>query len=274
MGILDYTFFQNALVGAFLASVVCGFIGTYIVTRRLVFIGGGITHASFGGIGIGVYFGFYPVLSAMVFSVLSALGIQWMSRRGDVREDSAIAVFWTLGMSIGILCSYLTPGFTSDLPSFLFGSILTIGSADIVLLAVVAVVVMAVFALLYRPILSVAFDSVFARSQRLPVNFIESLMMVLIAVTIVSILRIVGVVLALSLLTVPQMTANLFTFSFKRIIAWSIVIGWADSLLGLAMSYWLNVPSGAAIIFASILIYIAAKAIKTVVTELNKRETA
>lgn len=274
MNILDYTFFQNALVGAFLASVVCGFIGTYIVTRRLVFIGGGITHASFGGIGIGVYFGFSPVLSAMVFSVLSALGIQWMSRRGNVREDSAIAVFWTLGMSIGILCSYLTPGFTSDLPSFLFGSILTIGTPDIVLLAAVTVVVVAVFALLYRPILSVAFDPVFARSQRLPVDFIEGLMMALIAVTIVSTLRIVGVVLALSLLTVPQMTANLFTFSFKRIIAWSIVIGWADSLLGLAMSYWLNVPSGAAIIFASILIYIAAKAIKTVVTELNKREIA
>ena len=100
MDILEYTFFQNALLGAFLASIVCAFVGTYIVVRRLVFISGGITHASFGGIGIGVYMGFNPVASAMAFSVLSAFGIQWMSRRGNVREDSAIAMFWTLGMSI------------------------------------------------------------------------------------------------------------------------------------------------------------------------------
>ena len=119
MDILEYTFFQNALLGAFLASIVCAFVGTYIVVRRLVFISGGITHASFGGIGIGVYMGFNPVASAMAFSVLSAFGIQWMSRRGNVREDSAIAMFWTLGMSIGILCSFLTPGFATDLPSFL-----------------------------------------------------------------------------------------------------------------------------------------------------------
>ena len=270
MDILEYTFFQNALLGAFLASIVCAFVGTYIVVRRLVFISGGITHASFGGIGIGVYMGFNPVASAMAFSVLSAFGIQWMSRRGNVREDSAIAMFWTLGMSIGILCSFLTPGFATDLPSFLFGSILTISTADLVLLAVVTVVVTVAFALLYRPLLSIAFDHVFARSQRLPVSFIEYFMMSLIAVTIVSTLRIVGVVLALSLLTVPQMTANLFTYSFRRIIAWSIVIGWVDSLAGLALSYWLNVPSGASIIFASILIYLAAKTIKTVHSELNK----
>lgn len=271
MNILEYTFFQNALLGAFLASIVCAFVGTYIVARRLVFISGGITHASFGGIGIGVYMGFNPVVSAMVFSVLSAFGIQWMSRRGNVREDSAIAMFWTLGMSIGILCSFLTPGFAADLPSFLFGSILTITSADLVLLGIVTATVMVTFLVLYRPILSISFDPIFARSRHLPVDFIEYLMVGLIAITIVSTLRIVGVVLALSLLTVPQMTANLFTFSFRSIILWSMVIGWIDSLAGLFMSYWLNVPSGAAIIFASILIYLVARAIKTVHNELNKK---
>ena len=271
MSILEYTFFQNALLGAFLASIACAFVGTYVVARRLVFISGGITHASFGGVGIGVFMGFNPVASAMAFSVLSAFGIQWMSRRGNVREDSAIAMFWTLGMSVGILCSFLTPGFAADLPSFLFGSILTIGRADLLLLAVVTAVVAATFLLLYRPILSISFDPIFARSRRLPVDFIEYLMMALIAVTIVSTLRIVGVVLALSLLTVPQMTANLFTFSFRRIILWSMVIGWTDSLAGLALSYWLNVPSGAAIIFASIIIYLAARAIKAARYELNKK---
>ena len=259
MNILEYSFFQNALLGSLLASVLCGFIGTYIVTRRLVFISGGITHASFGGIGLGVFLGINPILSAMVFSVLSAFGVQWMSRRGDVREDSAIAVFWTFGMSLGIICCFLSPGFMPDLPSFLFGSILTISQADLWLLATLLVVVVIVFALLYRTILSVAFDVDFARSQRLPVAFIEYLMMALIALTIVSTLRMVGIVLSISLLTVPQMSANVLTHNFKHMIAWSIVIGWVDCLMGLGLSYALNVPSGASIIFVSILVYLVLK---------------
>ena len=147
MSIVEYAFFQNAIIGSLLASIACGFIGTYIVSRRLVFISGGITHASFGGIGIGVYLGINPILSAMVYAVASAFGVQWMSRSVKVREDSAIALFWTFGMSVGILCSFLTPGFMPDLPSFLFGSILTISHADIVLLAAVTAVVATVFTL-------------------------------------------------------------------------------------------------------------------------------
>ena len=263
MEILQYAFFQNALAGSLLASIVCGFIGTYIVTRRLVFISGGITHASFGGIGLGVFSGINPVISAMVFAVLSACGVQWLSQRGDVREDSAIAVFWTFGMSVGIICCFLTPGFMPDLPSFLFGSILTIGKADLWLLAGLSIVVTAIFTLFYRSILSVSFDNCFARSQHLPVTFIEYMMMALIAMTIVSTLRMVGIVLAISLLTIPQMTANLFTYSFKRMIGLSIVIGWADCLSGLAISYALNVPSGASIIVVSIILYALFKIAKT-----------
>lgn len=253
--ILKYTFFQNALLGAFLASILCGFIGTYIVTRRLVFISGGITHACFGGIGIGVFAGINPIFSAMVFAILSAFGVQWMGKRKDVRKDSAIAMFWTLGMSIGIICCFLTPGFMPDLPSFLFGSILAISSFDLWLLAILTLFVVILFILLFRPILNVAFDRTFAQSQHLPVNFIEYLMMALIAMTIVSTLKMVGIVLAISLLTIPQMTANLFTQNYKQMILWSITIGWADCLLGLYISYWLNVPSGATIIFISILLF-------------------
>ena len=271
MEILQYAFFQNALAGSLLASIVCGFIGTYIVTRRLVFISGGITHASFGGIGLGVFSGINPVISAMVFAVLSACGVQWLSQRGDVREDSAIAVFWTFGMSVGIICCFLTPGFMPDLPSFLFGSILTIGKADLWLLAGLSIVVIAIFTLFYRSILSVSFDNCFARSQHLPVTFIEYMMMALIAMTIVSTLRMVGIVLAISLLTIPQMTANLFTYSFKRMIGLSIVIGWADCLSGLAISYALNVPSGASIIFVSILIYVLVRAVKALQIRLNRK---
>ena len=259
MSIFEYTFFQNALLGSLLASIVCGFIGSYIVARRLVFISGGITHASFGGIGLGVLLGVNPVLAAMVFAVASAFGVQWLSHKSSIREDSAIAVFWTFGMSVGIICCFLTPGFMPDLPSFLFGSILAIEPADLWLLAGLAVVVIATFALLYRAILSVAFDATFARSQHLPVNFIEYLMMGLIAVSIVSTLRMVGIVLAISLLTIPQMTANLFTYNYRQMIWASIILGWIDCIVGLYASYMLNVPSGATIIFVSIIIFAIAK---------------
>lgn len=261
MEILQYTFFQNAILGAMLASIICGIMGTYIVTRRLVFISGGITHASFGGIGIGVLTGINPIISAMVFAVMSAFGVQWMKNKADVREDSAIAMFWTLGMSIGIICCFLSPGFMPDLPSFLFGSILTIGTADIWLLGILTIIVVTIFIILYREILSVAFDNTFAQSQGLPVTFIEYMMMALIAMTIVSTLRMVGIVLAISLLTIPQMTANLFTYSFKKMILLSILVGWIDCLAGLAISYELNVPSGASIIFVSIMVYAICRGI-------------
>lgn len=273
MNIIEYAFFQNALLGSLLASILCGIIGTYIVTRRLVFISGGITHASFGGIGIGVFSGINPILSAMVFAVLSACGVEWLSKRGDVREDSAIAVFWTLGMSVGIICCFLTPGFMPDLPSFLFGSILTIGTSDLWLLGILTAIVVATFSFFCRQIVSVAFDSIFARSQHLPVTLIEYFMIALVAMTIVSTLRMVGIVLAISLLTIPQMTANLFTFSFRRMIFLSIAIGWADCLAGLAISYQLNVPSGASIIFVGVVVYAIAKAIKALCLKFYKRET-
>ena len=201
MDILQYTFFQNALIGALLASILCGFVGTYIVTRRLVFISGGITHASFGGIGIGVFAGINPILSAMVFAILSAFGVQWVSRKKDVRKDSAIAMFWTLGMSVGIICCFLTPGFMPDLPSFLFGSILAIDSTDLWLLAGLTLFVALLFTFLLRPIQTIAFDSTFAKSQHMPVTAIEYMMMTLIAMTIVATIKMVGIVLAISLLT-------------------------------------------------------------------------
>lgn len=261
--ILEYSFVQNALLGSLLASIACGLVGTYIVARRLVLISGGITHASFGGIGLGVYFGVNPILAAMAFAVASACGVQWMSARGRIREDSAIAVFWTFGMSLGIIFSFMTPGFVADLSSYLFGSILAIGPGDLWVLGIVAATVVATFALLMRTIVCTAFDPVFARSLRLPVPAIEYIMMALTAMTIVATLRLVGIVLAISLLTMPQLTAGIFTYSFPRMATLSILFGMAYCAGGLAVSYWLNVPSGASIIFVSIIIYAALKTIKT-----------
>ena len=251
MNLLQYIFFQHALLGSLLASIACGIIGTYIVTRRLVFISGGITHASFGGIGLGLFAGISPILSAAVFSVLSAFGVEWLSRRKDMREDSAIAVFWTLGMALGIMFSFLS--------AYLFGNILTINQTDLWMLGILALLLTGFFYLFIRPIVYIAFDREFARSQKIPVEIFEYLLMMFIALTIVACLRMVGIVLAISLLTIPQMTANLFTYSFKKIIWLSIGIGFLGCLGGLFISYHWKVPSGASIIFFSILIYAVCK---------------
>ena len=269
--LLHYTFFRHALLGSLFASIACGIIGTYIVTRRLVFISGGITHASFGGIGLGLYAGISPLLSAAVFSVLSAFGVEWLSKRKDMREDSAIAVFWTFGMAVGIIFSFLAPGFTPDLSAFLFGNILTITPTDIWMLATLSVLLILFFTLFLNPIIYIAFDREFARSQRIPVAIFEYLLMMFIALTIVSCLRMVGIVLAISLLTLPQMTANLFTHSFKRIIWLSIAIGYIGCLGGLVISYKLQVPSGAAIIFFSILVYALCKVGKSIYLSRHTR---
>ncbi len=268
--LLQYTFFQRALLGSLLASIACGLIGTYIVTRRLVFISGGITHASFGGVGLGLYTGISPILTAAVFSVLSAFGIEWLSKRQEMREDSAIAVFWTLGMALGIFFSFLAPGFTPDLSAFLFGNILTISTGDIWFLAAVAVALIAFFSIFIHPIIYIAFDREFARSQGIPVRLFEYLLMMFIALTIVASLRMIGIVLAISLLTIPQMTANLYTHSFKHIIWLSILIGFAGCIGGLIISYLVNVPSGASIIFFSILIYTLCKITKEIGKKIKR----
>lgn len=267
--LLDYEFFRNALTGSLLASIAAGIIGTYVVSRRLVFISGGITHASFGGLGIGFYFGLPPIPSAMVFSILSAFGIQWLSHKQGVREDSAIAVFWSLGMAIGILLTFLSPGYAPNLSEYLFGNILTITQSDIIALLVLSLALILFFFLFYHSIVSISFDSEFAKTRHLPVQFMEYAMMLFTAVTIVLSIRLVGIVLLMSLITVPQMTANLFTVKYSKMIILSAALSFIGSVSGLFLSYYLNVPSGAFIIFVLILIFFIAKGIQTLFGKTN-----
>lgn len=259
MSLLTYPFFQHALIGALLASIACAIIGTYIVTRRLVFISGGLTHASFGGVGLGLYFGISPILSAALFAVLSAFGVEWLSRQKEIREDSAIAVFWALGMAVGIIFTYLSSGYAPDLSAYLFGNILTITWSDIIFLAVVAAALAIFFSISLRDIVSLSFDRQFALSQRLPVKALEYTLMAFIALTIVSCLRLIGIVLVISLLTIPQMTANLFSHRFHVIVLLSMAIGFLSCIGGLLIAFYLNVPSGACIIFTSIVLYVLCK---------------
>lgn len=254
MGILEYQFFQNALIGSLFACIACGIIGVYVVTRRLVFISGGITHASFGGVGLGMYLGINPALTAFVFAAVSALGVEQMGRK-EVREDSAIALFWILGMSAGIIFCFLTPGYSSEMSTYLFGNILTITPADIITLAAISLILSLATTILYKQIVLVAFDGQFASTRGVNTRLIQGAMMLATALTIVATLRLVGVVLVMSMLTIPQMTALLFTNNYGKGILLSIAIGYAATLLGLILSYNINVPSGATIILCSIAIY-------------------
>lgn len=264
--IFAYTFFQHALIGALLSSVLCAMVGSYVVTRRLVIAGGGMAHASLGGVGMGAYFGFSPVLGAAGFALLGGLGIDWLSRNREVREDSIVAMVWTLGMSIGILFAYLAPGFMTDLPAYLFGDILSISSAELWAMGALTVFVVGVFALLERTIITVAYDRDFAFTQGLPVRFVEVLLTVLTALTIVGCLRMVGIVMVISLLSVPQLTASMFVRTFRAMIFVSMFVGFVDCLLGLWLSYVLNVPSGASIIVVSVVVFFIVRMLKAIKT--------
>ena len=255
MELLEYIFFKNALIGTLLACVSCGIVGTYIVTRRLLFISGGITHASFGGVGMGMYFSFSPTVGAFIFAAASAIGIQLLGRNKEIREESAIAMLWVLGMTIGVIFCFMTPGYSAELTTYLFGNILTITDKDIITLAIISIAQIIFTIVMYRAIIAVAFDKDFAHSRRLPTNAIETAMMIFIALTIVACLRMVGVILVISMLTIPQMTAMLFTGNYKKIILLSILFGYAASTAGLSLSFILDIPGGASVIICSIALY-------------------
>ncbi|MEN6457191.1 MAG: metal ABC transporter permease [Prolixibacteraceae bacterium] len=253
--LFSYDFFVHAFWASLFSAISCGLIGTYIVSRRIVFISGGITHASFGGIGIGYFLGLNPLLGAAVFSVLSALGIQFFTQKGKLREDSSIAIWWSLGMAVGVIFIYLSPGYAPNLMSYLFGSILTVSTGEIWLMAALSTVLITFFLIMYRTILYVAFNEEFAKATGLPVNQINYLLISLIAITIVLNIRVVGIILILSLLTVPQATANLFTNDFKRMMLLSVGFAFLGSFSGLLISFFADIPSGASIIFTLVILF-------------------
>ncbi len=272
MELLEYAFFRNALLGCMLTAIVCGLVGTYIVSRRLVFISGGITHASFGGLGLGFYLGINPVLSALFFAVMSALGVAWMSRSRGLREDSAIAGVWSLGMALGVIFISLSPGYAPDMSNYLFGNILMVTSGDIIALAAFALLLFIMFAFWQREIVYVAFDSDFAHTVNLPVKFLEYLMMCIVAVAIVLSIRLVGIMLLMSMLTLPQTIMNMWCSDFKKIAIGSVLIGFLGSVAGLCLSYTMNVPSGAFIILIYVLMFFVSAGIKAALNKLINRK--
>jgi len=264
---LGYGFMQNALLAGLLASIVCGIVGTLVVVRRIVSLSGSVSHSAFGGIGLGYYLGINPIHGALVFSIGSALGIGAVSKYAKEREDTVIGMFWAAGMAIGILFIGLTPGYAPDLFGYLFGSIISVPTSDLILISLLDIFVISIVALLYKEMMAVAFDEEYSAVAGLPVKFLYYLTLILVAITIVALIRIVGIILAIALLTMPAAIAGKFTHNMKKMMALSVVLSVLFITTGLWMSFVLDIESGATII----LVAAAAYTIVTVARALKKR---
>lgn len=257
--ILQYEFFRNALLGVMVLSVASAIIGTYIVTRRLVAISGGITHACFGGLGLGYYLGIDPVFMASAFAIGASGAVEWISSRHGVRHDSAIAVVWALGMAIGIYFVFMTPGYVPELNSFLFGNVLTITDKDLWTFSVFTVVLVAFMAVFYRQVVTCAFDKDFARVMGMPVRFVTYAMTVFVAVCIVLTIRMVGVMLLMSMFALPQIIAEIYCRRFRTMMFASIAISMVGCVAGLMLSATADVPCSAIMVLVLSVMYVAAR---------------
>lgn len=269
--ILSYDFMQRALIACILSGISCGIVGSYIVARRMVFLSGGITHASFGGLGIALYAGINPTFGALIFAILSAIGIEFSSRRIKMREDSAIGIMWSLGMAIGALFMSLRPGYASDLTSYLFGNILLVDSSDIVMLGILSATLIIGAIAMLRRIMYVTFDEDYARSQGMATQCIAYTMAIIVSLAIVLSIKVMGIILLISLMTIPTVVANTLTKDYRKIALLSAVIGIIGNILGFIFSYNFNLPTGSCIIFILAIALICVKLLTLLINRATKR---
>lgn len=259
--IVVFDHLADAFMACLLSAITCGIVGSYIVARRMVFLSGGITHASFGGLGLAIYAGFNPIIGALLFASVASAGVEFASRRGNIREDSAIGIIWSLGMAFGALFMSLTPGYAVELPSYLFGSISLVDSADIKWLTILMVAVIAGTILWGRKIMYITFDEEYARSQGLPVTLISYIMSVVIAITIVLSIKVMGIVLLMSLVTIPTVVANTLTKDYRLITLLAVGTALLCNVAGFVMSYEIDLPGGRGIPTGSCIILLLSLAL-------------
>jgi len=249
--LLQYEFIRNAILAVLLASIACGIIGVYVVVKRIVFISGGIAHASFGGVGLGYFLGVNPIWGIIPFSILSALVMGLVSKRSRIPEDTAIGILWALGVSLGIVFIGLSPGYAPDLFSYLFGNILTVTSVDLIIMLILDLVIIMVVFLFYKEFLALSFDDEFATVVGVPTIKLYFLLLCLIALTIVVLMKVVGIIMIIALLTIPAAISKQYTSNLKKMIFISILLSAIFGLGGLWLSYQLNLASGATIVIVS-----------------------
>jgi zinc transport system permease protein len=266
----QYDFLRHALFAGILASVACGIIGAYIVVKRIVFIAGGISHTAYGGIGLGYFLGFNPIIGAIIFSLAGAGGIALIRQKARQLEDTLIGIMWALGMAIGIMLIDKTPGYAPNLMSYLFGNILTVPTYDLFLMAVLDIVIFAAVALLFKEFQALTFDEEYAEISGLPVAFLNSLLLCLIAMTVVILIRIVGIILIIALLTIPAAITIQFSHNLKKMMIYSVLLGIIFTTSGLILSETYNITSGATIIFIACASYVISLLIRWLIKVVRK----
>ncbi|MGM0770442.1 MAG: metal ABC transporter permease [Halobacteriota archaeon] len=254
--LIQYEFMRNALFAGLLASIACGIIGVYVVVKKIVFISGGIAHASFGGIGISYFLGINPIFGVLPFSLFSALTMGTISKRSDVPEDTIIGILWSLGMAIGIIFIGWTPGYAPDLMTYLFGNILTVPGSDIYLMLALDVIIIGTVYFLYKEFMALCYDEEFSRVSGVPTDKLYLLLLCLIALTVVVMIRVVGLILVIALLTIPAALSRQYTSNMKIMIYLSILFGAIFTITGLILSYYFDIASGATIIIVMATAYL------------------
>ena len=243
---------QNALFAGVIASVACGVIGSYVVARRITYIAGGIAHCVLGGMGIARYLhvvhglkSIQPLDGAVVAALAAAIIIGWVSLRAKQREDTVISALWAIGMAVGVLFIYKTPGYNEDLMSYLFGNILLVSRENILLILALDVLVVGVGILFYNKFLAVCFDEEFARLRGVPVEFYYLLLLCLTALTVVVLVTVVGLIMVIALLTLPVAVAAYFVKRLWHVMVVSAILSALLTTAGLALSYGADLPAGA-----------------------------
>ena len=254
----QYAFLRHALLAGALASAACGVIGSFVIIRRIVFISGGIAHTVLGGMGIAYWMGADPLYGALIASLVAALTIGLVSLRMREHEDTVIGALWAVGMAVGILFIARAPGYNVDLMSYLFGDILLVDRKDLILIGVLDAAILAVVALRYRQLMAVCFDEEHARLQGIHVEANYLLLLCLIALTVVTLIQVVGLILVIALLTLPAAIAHQYTRSMAMMMLVAVALGFGFTVAGLAVSYQPNLPTGATIVLLAGVTYLAS----------------
>jgi manganese/iron transport system permease protein len=257
---LHNEFMIRALVAAMLIGLVCSVIGVYVVLRNMSFIGDGLAHASFAGIVIAYLLKIDLYVGGLVFTILTALGIGVVSRKSEVSLDTTIGVFFTAAFALGIALMSRVRTYVVDLQDFLFGNILAIDRTDLIIITALTIGVLAVVVVLYKELLFSSFDPVSAGASGLPVDLLSSLILVLLAVTIIVSLQAAGIILVAALLVTPAATAYQLTNRFAPMMLISAIIGIGSGIFGLYLSYYLNIASGASIVLVATACFFLAMA--------------
>ena len=253
---LTYAFMQRGLLASLIVGVLCSVIGCYVVLRSMAFMGDALAHSILPGVAIAYLLGGNLLLGGLVAAVVVALGIGLFSRQGTLKEDTAIGILFAAALSLGVALISTIQTYAVDLTHILFGNILGVSSADLVLITILGILVLLIILIFYKEFLVISFDTVLAATLRLPAELLRNLMLILLALTVVVSLQTVGVGLVAALLVTPGATAYLLTRRLPAMMLVSAGIGTFSSITGLYLSYYINVASGAAVVLIATAIFL------------------